>query len=528
MINLNREGGKMPPSHNLFIKIAVLLAIAIFSSPLQASYKFKMIDSIPFAIRQADMFIGGYDTNHNGLSELIFPAWHPELKNYVLSLYEYRPINKHELVYADTLTATDWFYPEGVGDVDKDSLIELVVDDHKQFPVGHIAFKVQTRESPSYNDYPRVVNWEVSQPDSTMPFISLFMGDVNQNSKNEIWTETSISGGLLKIYENVANNKNVLVSSDTIALPSGFPWGDFDGDGKNEFAVWGTKYGGPYYGAVVVYKSSGDNQYKRVWMEIPPFTNGHDIFSGNDCDGDGKPEFFVGYMQPIGSNVFMTYLVQYEAIGVDLYKSVIIDSFQVSGLAIARQSCCGDVDGDGREEIIWSLGTWVVVLKATGDDRYERIWWLPNGLGGDRWSVRALCYDFNNDGYNEIILSGEEKTQIWEIEPTSIPETKTISGKPFVTRLNQNYPNPFSDHTIIKYQIGGTTNKASLQIYDVSGRLVKDFTKAQSLKPGAYSVVWNGRNDQNRLLPAGIYFVELLAGNLNERHRLTKKLVLQR
>jgi hypothetical protein len=248
-----------------------------------------------------------------------------------------------------------------------------------------------------------------------------------------------------------------------------------------------------------------------------------------DCDQDGKLEFFVGFAHPIGwPNIYMNYLMQYEATGDNLYKRVLVDSFLNSGAFISQQSDCGDVDGDGIEEIVWSLGTHVVVLKATGDDEYERVWQWENDLGGEYQSVRVLCYDLNKNGYDEIVLSGEGKTQIWEIETPSIPDARGPSGRPLISWLYQNYPNPFSYKTTIKYLIAGLADKVSLRIYDVSGRVVKDFTKVLNPEPGVYSVVWDGRDDQGRLLPSGIYFCELITQNKARMNRFTKKLILQR
>lgn len=71
--------------------------------------------------------------------------------------------------------------------------------------------------------------------------------------------------------------------------------------------------------------------------------------------------------------------------------------------------------------------------------------------------------------------------------------------------LKQNIPNPFSDRTSIRYKLEGTSNNASLMIFDMSGKIVKEFKlseKAGEITIGAsqigqgmfiYSLVENGQ-----------------------------------
>jgi flagellar hook assembly protein FlgD len=82
-------------------------------------------------------------------------------------------------------------------------------------------------------------------------------------------------------------------------------------------------------------------------------------------------------------------------------------------------------------------------------------------------------------------------------------------------------PNPFTTETQIRYTIPELRNP-TLRIYDASGRLVKSFR----ITPYALrsTLSWDGRDDQNRILGSGVYFVKLSAGSLEE----TKKVLLVR
>jgi len=84
-------------------------------------------------------------------------------------------------------------------------------------------------------------------------------------------------------------------------------------------------------------------------------------------------------------------------------------------------------------------------------------------------------------------------------------------------------PNPFSYKTDIRWQVPDNSN-ATMEIYGVTGRLVKQF-----ILPNAYSLVptcisWDGCDDQNKKLSSGVYFLKFKAGD----YSATEKLLLIR
>jgi len=62
-----------------------------------------------------------------------------------------------------------------------------------------------------------------------------------------------------------------------------------------------------------------------------------------------------------------------------------------------------------------------------------------------------------------------------------------------------------------------------LRVHDLTGRVVRTLVNARQ-QPGRYSLSWNGRDDQGRLLGNGVYFCKLATGD----YRSTRKLVLTR
>ncbi len=95
-------------------------------------------------------------------------------------------------------------------------------------------------------------------------------------------------------------------------------------------------------------------------------------------------------------------------------------------------------------------------------------------------------------------------------------------GQPIVFSLSQNYPNPVSTRTIIKYSIA-IPCKVELALFDVTGRQVTLLLN-ENQKAGYYQINWNIRNVSEKQLPNGVYFYRLTAGNYTN----VKKLVIVR
>ncbi len=88
--------------------------------------------------------------------------------------------------------------------------------------------------------------------------------------------------------------------------------------------------------------------------------------------------------------------------------------------------------------------------------------------------------------------------------------------------LEQNYPNPFhpgfnSSLTKIGFYLPQPA-QTDIYIYNVVGQLVHQTSKGQ-LNPGKHSITWDGRDMNGALVPSGMYFYHVNAGNrvLNKR-----------
>jgi len=95
----------------------------------------------------------------------------------------------------------------------------------------------------------------------------------------------------------------------------------------------------------------------------------------------------------------------------------------------------------------------------------------------------------------------------------------------------KNKPNPFSTSTTITFTLPGAQEHKStraqvenieLKIYDMSGRLVKDFSLSTNNSSPGTAVSWDGRDFKDKKVPPGIYFAKLSSGDFTS----VKKIIL--
>jgi len=91
-----------------------------------------------------------------------------------------------------------------------------------------------------------------------------------------------------------------------------------------------------------------------------------------------------------------------------------------------------------------------------------------------------------------------------------------------VTELFNNYPNPFNPETTIRYSVKETC-PVTIEVYNLKGQLVR--TLVNEIKTaGNYSVVWNGRDNNNQPVSSGVYFYKMNTG----KYSSTKKMILMK
>jgi hypothetical protein len=357
------------------------------------------------------------DSDHDSLPEMMFVTGtvHPSdpLRHEV---WEHQGWNRFSLVFADTGEypeppgiTTGNAIPFAAGDVDNDGLTDIVCITVEPDSINPDIFydDVITIESPDSFSYPCSLSWYYRCGNNRpIPNPLYYPPDLDQDGHKEIvmfahW-----------VWENTGDNQNELTWQDTVHAGYRSTFGDFDMDGKMNFAS--ASLGSD--GTMSVWECTGDNQYEVVYQDAVGQPNGTDAFMTNDIDGDGKPEFYVAYENvPRGK----MYLYMWEMTGDDQYARTLVDSVGFSGTNWGRISECGDIDGDGIDECIWTTPDVIKVYKAVGNDDLQEVWHWNNDHGGFR-SLVSTVYDINGDGYNELITAGNAKISIFEIDAVDL------------------------------------------------------------------------------------------------------------
>ena len=90
----------------------------------------------------------------------------------------------------------------------------------------------------------------------------------------------------------------------------------------------------------------------------------------------------------------------------------------------------------------------------------------------------------------------------------------------FKWALGQNFPNPASANTEIRFEVARTSD-VSIKVYNAMGQLVRTL-KDGRLDPGRYSTHWDGTNTSGHRVSSGVYFYKMESGQF----AATKKMLM--
>ena len=130
----------------------------------------------------------------------------------------------------------------------------------------------------------------------------------------------------------------------------------------------------------------------------------------------------------------------------------------------------------------------------------RRVW---DGLGNGEAIIDMGCYEYGAPSVPQSVVSADEPA-------IEIPQQLSV----------KNYPNPFNPDTTIEFELPQESD-VTLEIFNIKGQKVRKLYDCYSA-PGIYSLYWNGKDDNGRQLPSGIYLYKLVT----EYEVVTRKMML--
>ncbi len=112
------------------------------------------------------------------------------------------------------------------------------------------------------------------------------------------------------------------------------------------------------------------------------------------------------------------------------------------------------------------------------------------------------------------ILTATHGRGVWTVDLAHVVSSEeTVSDVPEVFRMEQNYPNPFSDRTTLTFTLSAPA-QVELSVFDVTGRRLATLVDAE-LGAGTHRIPWEAQ-----AYASGIYFSRVKAAGLTRTQRL--------
>ncbi len=461
------------------------------------------------------------DLNNNGLLELYGFNEISSVYAGPVVIYEQNDQGIFHKVYTyDTNT----IFVQGIGDVDSDGKKEI-----------HLrtldTLNGEFYKSDSPDSLPTLFDFVFYYYPYPGQIDDLTFGFFDKNRINDCVFTSSTSLALPAIiigeFRDGLNNFTTIyeqITGDTnwVNVPSGFAMGDFDGDTRIEIVSGTTQ------GIVYSIEAVKENQYDLVWQGSAPTYNAYMITSTNDIDKNGKPEFWIGGQNfSTGISTFWCY----ESNGDNSYIPVAEIQLRYLVTLGANYLQAADMDNDGTDELIISLGNYMIILKFTGKPNHHQ-YAISYAKINESTQPGAQFHpvsikDFNQDGKKDILLPMDKYVNpnidlfsylLVQDSVTSIKYENTQVPDKF--ELRQNFPNPFNPTTTVKFRLG-IQSRINLSVYNVLGKEIKTLAEA-TLSAGEYTYSWDGKDNEGNSLPGGIYFIQMKA----QSFRKTIKAVL--
>jgi hypothetical protein len=95
-------------------------------------------------------------------------------------------------------------------------------------------------------------------------------------------------------------------------------------------------------------------------------------------------------------------------------------------------------------------------------------------------------------------------------------ESEPVRPKAFA--VVSNHPNPFNPITTITYTLPASA-RVELSVYSITGQKVRTLVSGR-MEAGAYSAIWDGKDENGKPVSSGVYIAHLRAGKQIVSHKM--------
>ncbi len=106
-------------------------------------------------------------------------------------------------------------------------------------------------------------------------------------------------------------------------------------------------------------------------------------------------------------------------------------------------------------------------------------------------------------------------------QPTATAVLTSADARPAQHRLGDSYPNPFNPQMVIPLDLATDEERVHLALYDVLGHRVRQLWDGP-LGAGSHRFMWNGRDEEGKVVAAGVYIYKVEVDGLIEAKKTTK------
>jgi len=290
-------------------------------------------------------------------------------------------------------------------------------------------------------------------------------------------------------------------------------WADYDSDGDMDILLAGNyNSGSNIEGRARIYTNT-NGVFSDSGNELPSPRAAGDrggTFSWLDIDNDGDLDYFIAgqYFVPGGNGLVEAQMHVYrnDVAGQNYAPSspAALDVTLLGENTVRLSWIPATDDHTPGQSLTYDLDLYHDNVPVTIPGRLPEpgnvsavTEWFFTGLedGNYNWSIRAV---------DAAYLGSSITTGVFTIgTQTSVEETDIM---PQIFALDQNYPNPFSSTTTIKFTIPEQGN-VEIRVFNVLGYEIKTVVKKEFTQ-GQHEVVFNAEG-----LSSGVYFYRMTSGN---------------